>query len=66
MGPGCRVNGEGIVLSVGRVKVPKFVKKVLQEGEEGGGRGGEGVRDVGGGWLRSKVEDMGVVVAHDV
>ena len=29
------MSGEGIVLSVGRVKVPKFAKKVLQEGEEG-------------------------------
>ncbi len=29
LGPGCRVGGEGIVLSIGRVKVPKFVKEVV-------------------------------------
>ena len=35
LGPGCRVSGESIVLSVGRVKVPEFTKEVLQESEEG-------------------------------
>jgi hypothetical protein len=35
VGPGCRVGGEGIVLSIGRVKVPKFAKEVVQEGKKG-------------------------------
>jgi hypothetical protein len=35
LGPGCRVGGESIALSIGRVKVPKFAKKVVQEGKEG-------------------------------
>jgi hypothetical protein len=35
LGPGCRVGGEGIVLSIGRVKVPKFAKEVVQEGKKG-------------------------------
>ena len=35
LGPGCRVGGEGIVLSIGGVKIPKFAKEVVQEGEKG-------------------------------
>ena len=35
LGPGCRVGGEGIVLSIGRVKIPKFAKEVVQEGAKG-------------------------------
>ncbi len=33
---------------------------------ERGGRGGEKVRDARGGWLTNKVEDMDVIVTHDV
>ena len=29
------MGGEGIVLSIGRVKVPKFAKEVVQEGKKG-------------------------------
>jgi hypothetical protein len=29
LSPGCRVGGEGIVLSIGRVKVPEFAKEVV-------------------------------------
>ena len=29
------MGGEGIVLSIGRVKVPKFAKEVMQESKKG-------------------------------
>ncbi len=35
LGPGGGVGGEGIVLSIGRVKVPKFAKEVVKEGKKG-------------------------------
>ncbi len=101
LGPGCRMGGKGIVLSIGRMKVPEFAKEVVQEGKKGvptgfdnrvsdtgdswrfarrevgddsgkelqierSGRGGERVRDARGGRFISKVEDMCVIVTHDV